>query len=77
MLGDAVSSFLKRRIGLDSGAMAVGLDQIPESLLPLLMVREHFGLTWRKIALLVLVFILIELLASRLLYRWHLRKTPY
>ena len=77
MLGDASSSFLKRRLGMAPGAMAVGLDQIPESLLPLLMVRERCGLTWWEITALVLVFIAVELLGSRLLYRLHLRKTPY
>ena len=37
--GDLLSSFVKRRMGLASSSMAIGLDQIPESLLPLLGVR--------------------------------------
>jgi CDP-2,3-bis-(O-geranylgeranyl)-sn-glycerol synthase len=36
MLGDLLSSFWKRRVGLAPSWQAIGLDQIPESLLPLL-----------------------------------------
>jgi len=39
MAGDLVSSFLKRRMGLRPSSQAIGLDQIPESLLPLLAAR--------------------------------------
>ena len=34
MAGDLFSSFLKRRLGLVPSSRATGLDQIPESLLP-------------------------------------------
>ena len=37
--GDLFSSFMKRRLGLPPSSMAIGLDQIPESLLPLLASR--------------------------------------
>jgi CDP-2,3-bis-(O-geranylgeranyl)-sn-glycerol synthase len=36
MAGDLVASFVKRRLGLPGSSRATGLDQIPESLLPLL-----------------------------------------
>ena len=36
MAGDLCSSFFKRRLGLPASSPAVGLDQIPESLFPLL-----------------------------------------
>jgi len=39
MAGDLVSSFLKRRMGLRPSSQAMGLDEIPESLLPLLAAR--------------------------------------
>ena len=45
VLGDFLSSFSKRRLGLAPSSMALGLDQIPESLLPLLSVQEEFGLS--------------------------------
>ena len=35
LLGDSVTSFIKRRLGLVSGGHAPGLDQVLESLLPI------------------------------------------
>lgn len=77
MAGDLLSSFIKRRAGVATSGMAVGLDQIPEALLPLLVLRGPLALTWFNVGLLVGVFILLELLLSRLLFRLHLRKRPY
>jgi len=77
MLGDLLSSFLKRRLGLPPSTMAPGLDQIPESLLPLLAVRIRYAFGAYEITALVGAFIVIELLLSRLLYRLQLRKQPY
>ncbi|MGA7979071.1 MAG: CDP-archaeol synthase [Chromatiaceae bacterium] len=77
MAGDAFSSFVKRRLGLEPGEMALGLDQIPECLLPLLAVAEDYRLGWGEISVLVLSFTLFDVLVSRLLYRYHLRKRPY
>ena len=34
MAGDCLSSFIKRRFGLEPGSMTLGLDQIPESVFP-------------------------------------------
>ena len=39
MTGDLLSSFIKRRLGMVSSSRALGLDQIPESLLPLLLLK--------------------------------------
>lgn len=77
MLGDLLSSFIKRRLGMPSSSMALGLDQVPESLLPLLGCTAFFALTWYAIAVLVAIFFVAELLISRVLYRFHLRDTPY
>jgi CDP-2,3-bis-(O-geranylgeranyl)-sn-glycerol synthase len=77
MLGDACSSFIKRRFGMASGDMALGLDQIPESLFPMVAVMNHFDLSWWDVGLLVLGFVVFELCISRLLYRFHLRERPY
>lgn len=77
MVGDSLSSFLKRRLRRPPGSMALGLDQIPESLLPLLGVCASLGLSGRDILLLVLAFVVLELLLSRLLYRLGLRDRPY
>lgn len=77
MLGDLTSSFLKRRLGMPTSSQALGLDQVPESLFPLLAVRVRYGLTGLEIALMVLAFLVLELLISRVLYRLRLRDQPY
>jgi len=61
MLGDLFSSFIKRSIHLQPHDQALGLDQIPEALLPLLAVRARFNLTSGDIAILVIAFIVLEL----------------
>ena len=77
MAGDLVSSFLKRRLGLSPSAKAVGLDQIPEALLPLLACRPALALTARDVAAGTAIFLVAELMLSRLLFRWHVRDRPY
>jgi CDP-2,3-bis-(O-geranylgeranyl)-sn-glycerol synthase len=77
MAGDAFSSFVKRRAGLSPGDKATGLDQIPESLLPLLAVAERYGLNWLDLSALVSSFTLFDMAASRLLYRMHIRRRPH
>ncbi len=77
MAGDTLSSFVKRRLGLAPGSMALGLDQVPESLLPLLAVHSAFALDATRIVLLVTAFFVLELLLSRVLYKLHLRKDPH
>ena len=77
MLGDLFSSFIKRRLGLKPSSQAIGLDQIPESLFPLLAVSPIIGLEWQQILKLVFIFFVFELVFSRLLYRFNIRKRPY
>jgi CDP-2,3-bis-(O-geranylgeranyl)-sn-glycerol synthase len=77
VLGDFLSSFSKRRLGLASSSMALGLDQVPESLLPLLAVKHEFRLNWSDILETVVAFIILELLLSRILYHLHIRNRPY
>jgi CDP-2,3-bis-(O-geranylgeranyl)-sn-glycerol synthase len=77
MAGDLFSSFLKRRMRLPAGDRATGLDQIPESLFPLLACRLALSLTALDIAAVVVAFFLGEVLLSRLFYRLHLRERPY
>jgi len=45
MVGDMLSSFLKRRLRLVPSAEAPGFDQVPESLLPFLWFRNPWGLS--------------------------------
>lgn len=77
MLGDLLSSFTKRRLGLVSSAQAIGLDQIPESLLPLLACRDALSLTYADIAVCTGIFLVGELALSRVLYALHVRDQPY
>jgi CDP-diglyceride synthetase len=77
MAGDLLSSFLKRRINLPAHGKATGLDQIPESLFPLLACRSALALTALDIVAGVAIFFVGELLLSRLLYHFHLRDRPY
>lgn len=77
MLGDLLASFSKRRLGIPSSGMAPGLDQIPESLLPLLAVKQTTGLDTLTILLMILCFIFVELLLSRIGYALKIRSRPY
>ncbi|MGA8766114.1 MAG: CDP-archaeol synthase [Candidatus Acidiferrales bacterium] len=77
MAGDLFSSFLKRRMNLSAGGKATGLDQIPESLFPLLACRSTLKLTALDIVAGIAIFFVGELLLSRLLYHFHLRDRPY
>ena len=77
MMGDLFSSFIKRRLGLKPSSMALGLDQIPESLFPLLAVSSILDLEWWRVLYLVLLFIAIELGLSRILFKLKIRKQPY
>jgi len=77
MVGDLSSSFLKRRLGRPSSSPAVGLDQIPESLFPLLGCVGPLSLTVADVAIGVAIFFVAELLVSRVLYAFDLRDRPY
>ena len=76
MAGDLFSSFVKRRLNLPPSSQARGLDQIPESLLPMLACRDALSLTVIDIALGLGVFFAGELVLSRLRFRAHLRDEP-
>ena len=77
MAGDLFSSFCKRRLGLPSSSRASGLDQIPEALLPLLACRNLLALTAADIVVCVVMFVIGEVVLSRLMYAFRLRDRPY
>jgi CDP-diglyceride synthetase len=77
MAGDLLSSFVKRRLDRPPSSRALGLDQVPESLFPLLACSDALALTAVDIALGVAIFFVGELALSRLLYKAHLRDEPY
>lgn len=77
MAGDLLASFVKRRLGRAESSRSRGLDTIPESLLPIWLLKEPLGLGLIDIALTVGIFFLIEEFVSPVLYLLHIRKRPY
>jgi CDP-2,3-bis-(O-geranylgeranyl)-sn-glycerol synthase len=77
MVGDLFSSFIKRRLAFSPSAMALGLDQIPESLFPLWAMRSEWALTLGSGLGLVMAFFVLELWLSRWLHKLHIREQPY
>jgi CDP-diglyceride synthetase len=66
LAGDAVSSLIKRRLRLEPGAESPGLDQIPESLTPLLGLSTPLGIGVGTVWTLTGVFTLADLAAMPL-----------
>jgi len=77
IFGDLFSSFIKRRIAMAPSSRAPLLDQVPESLFPAFMMRNEFDLNLISITWLVLIFVIIDLTVSRILFKWGVRKRPY
>ena len=77
MAGDLVSSFLKRRMGLRPSSQAMGLDEIAESLLPLLAARWLLPVTLVEALIGTALFVVGSLVVSRLLFQLNLRDKPY
>lgn len=77
MLGDALSSFVKRRLNIASSGRATGIDQIPEALLPLIVIRGVLELSLPEVAAITLSFFVLEMPLARLFFRLGLRDRPY
>ncbi|WP_341328262.1 CDP-archaeol synthase [Methylotuvimicrobium sp. KM2] len=77
MIGDLSASYIKRRQGMLESSRARGLDTIPESLLPVFVLKSQLALNRFDIAAVVLLFFTIEEFVSPILYRLHIRKHPY
>lgn len=75
--GDMLASFIKRRLGNVESSRSRGLDTIPESLLPVLLLKDSLALSLLDIALIVGLFFLCEEFFSPVLYRLHIRDQPY
>ncbi len=73
MLGDLLSSFTKRRLGYPSSSSRPGLDQLPETLLPLLVLQPVHTATATETAVVVTLFMVIDLLLSAALRRCQQR----
>ena len=77
MAGDALSSFVKRRLGVAPSGRATGLDQVPEALLPLVVVRDVLGLDWLHVVVVTAAFFALEIPLARWAHRLGLRDQPY
>lgn len=72
MAGDLFSSFLKRRLRFPPSSEALGLDQVPESLFPLISCRSILALTPLDIAVGVGTFYIAEQILSKIFHRLRL-----
>ncbi|MCR8916161.1 CDP-archaeol synthase [Marinobacter panjinensis] len=77
LIGDMISSFIKRRAGLDSSARALGLDQIPEALLPMILAWYWLELNGLVVAGVVALFTVSNIVLSPLLFRLGIRHQPH
>lgn len=77
LAGDLLSSFTKRRLGLSSSARAVGLDQIPEALLPMLLAMWWLPVSLWVVLGVVVLFTASNIVGSPLLYRLGIRRQPH
>ena len=67
LLGDLLSSFIKRRLKRPPSSKFIGLDQIPEALLPLITGAYWLDYDWHTIIIVTLSFFLINLFTPAVL----------
>jgi hypothetical protein len=71
LAADTASSFIKRRLRLPLGTEIPGLDQLPEALVPLIVLGRPLGLRLIESVTVTLVFMLLDLAAIRLRHPTH------
>ena len=64
MSGDLLASFVKRRLGRQPNESVLFLDEIPEAFIPAILLMGWFELSALQVALVVMVFALIDLLLT-------------
>lgn len=77
MTGDLLTSFSKRRIGIIVSGRAWLLDQLPESIFPVMLLRDTLGLSLSEVVIVIAVFTLLSIVISPILYQLHIRRRPY
>jgi len=66
LAADTASSFVKRRFRLPPGAEIPGMDQLPEALVPLVVLSRPLGLGLTESVVIALIFLLLDLAVMRL-----------
>lgn len=77
MTGDLCASFVKRRFRLSPSSRAAGLDQIPEALFPSIGAAWYLDLSKWDILLIVVLFTVLEVVLSPILFKLKIRNRPY
>lgn len=77
MAGDLFSSFTKRRFKMPASSRAVGLDQVPEALFPLLACQQALDLGVTEILAVVVLFFAGSAVLSPVFHKLNIRKHPY
>ncbi len=77
LLGDALGSFLKRRLGIGRGKPAPLLDQLDFLIVALLLVSFVVKLDWLFVALAIILTLIIHLLANTGAYLLGLKDVWY
>lgn len=75
LVGDAIGSFIKRRIGIGRGKPAPILDQIDFLLVALIFVSPIYNLSWGFIAIAIVLTIIIHLVANTIAYLVGIKDT--
>jgi CDP-2,3-bis-(O-geranylgeranyl)-sn-glycerol synthase len=77
MSGDLLTSFIKRRFGMKVSSMAPGFDYLLESLLPVMVLAVSLELRFSDALVIIVLFMVLALFLSRLLFWLGIRKRPY
>ena len=77
MFGDLFSSFIKRRLKMESSARAPILDQLPEALFPCLALMSMGIVDLIQVIVIVPCFIIIDIILSIVFFKLGIRKRPY
>ena len=77
LLGDAIGSFIKRRIGINRGEPAPGLDQLDFLIVAILFASIIIPFNWYFILVAIILTLIIHLLANTLAYLIGMKNVWY
>ncbi len=77
LAGDAIGSFIKRRIGIGRGKPAPILDQLDFLIVSLMFVSLVVTLTWELILIAIVLTIIIHLVANTIAYLFGIKDVWY